>query len=512
MSTEAAGAQHPDRAKPRKPKKQDRWAHRRAEPRTLAFLWAMYILMAGLLTIGVLLFRGPWALLDKEVYQYAARTMLLCVALGLCVLWPMVRLSQSVPLRERASGALLKDMLVLLPPMQAVVWAQAAARAGWAIDLIAAMALSLVAYPMIVGAMMALILRPRVPLSEPRVRARGLEPGCEMTPRSRVGLGPEDGGVYDAGTPFAGARGPGGMTRTLAMIGFAAAALLPLVAVRIGPGWAGVLSPVSAMLDLAHPREVGPSASSVDDGRWIVLLTQSGVAVMAWMLLAAFDRRPKVPQTPVDPGSGPADAEPIASASTPRGRGPMPDARGDRLSGTPSVPDARRSHEARTQEGRPMDYMTAEEQAKIKARLNELIANRPKITERIAEARALGDLKENAEYHSARELQGMEEAEIRRLEDRLENAKVVDDALAKDAQVAFLGSMVKIREVKESGPKGGDEMVKLVGEFSDDPPDDYDEVTANSPMGSALMKSRVGEIVRVDAPRGVKRFEIVEIS
>ena len=154
-----------------------------------------------------------------------------------------------------------------------------------------------------------------------------------------------------------------------------------------------------------------------------------------------------------------------------------------------------------------MDFMTAEEKVKIKARLDELIANRPKITERIAEARALGDLKENAEYHSARELQGMEEAEIRRLEDRLANAKVVDDGLAKDAQVVLLGSMVKIREVGTNE----DEMVKLVGEFSEEPPDDYDEVTANSPMGSALMKARVGETVRVDAPRGVKRFEIIEI-
>ncbi|MEQ8843229.1 MAG: GreA/GreB family elongation factor [Phycisphaerales bacterium] len=71
----------------------------------------------------------------------------------------------------------------------------------------------------------------------------------------------------------------------------------------------------------------------------------------------------------------------------------------------------------------------------------------------------------------------------------------------------FLGSTVRIREV------GGrsDEMVKLVGEFSEDPPEDYDEVTANSPMGSALMKARVGETVRVDAPRGVKRFEVLEI-
>lgn len=485
MSAEAVEEHNPPDAKPQKPKKQDRWAHRRAEPRTLAFLWAMYILAAGLLTIGVLLFRGPWALLDKDVYQYAARTMLLCVALGLAVLWPMARLSQSVPLRERASGALFKDMLVLLPPTQAVVWAQAAARAGWAIDLIAAMALSLVAWPMIAGAVMAVVLRPRA---------------HQLT-----------GDAYDAGTPFVGARGPSGTVRTLAMIGFVAAALLPLVTLRVGPAWAGMLSPVSAMIDLTHPREVGPGVSSVDDGRWIVLLTQSGVAVLAWLLLAAFDRRPKIAQTPAEPESGPDAPTPIPSANPPRGRGPVPGVRGDRLSGTPFVPDARRSQEARTQEGRPMDYMTAEEKAKIKARMDELIANRPKITERIAEARALGDLKENAEYHSARELQGMEEAEIRRLEDRLENAKVVNDDLAKDAQVAFLGSMVKIREVKESGPKGKDEMVKLVGEFSDDPPDDYDEVTANSPMGSALMKSRVGEVVRVDAPRGVKRFEIMEI-
>lgn len=492
MSTEAAEANNlrdtrPDKPKkPKKPKKPDRWAHRRAEPRTLAFLWAMYILAAGLLTIGVLLFRGPWALLDKDVYQYAARTMLLCVAIGLAALWPMARLSQSVPLRERASGAIFKDMLVLLPPTQAVVWAQAAARAGWAIDLIAAMALSLVAWPMLAGAVMALVLRP----------------GADQTTSD----------TFDAGTPFVGARGPSGIVRTLAMLGFVAAALLPLVALRVGPAWATMLSPVSAMIDLAHPREIGPGASSVDGGRWIVLLTQSGVAMLAWLLLAAFDRRPKIVQTPAETEGGPDAHTPIASATTPRGRGPVPGARGDRLSGTPFVPDARRSQEARTQEGRPMDYMTAEEKAKIKARLDELVANRPRITERIAEARALGDLKENAEYHSARELQGMEEAEIRRLEDRLENAKVVDDALAKDAQVAFLGSMVKIREVRENGPKGADEMVKLVGEFSDDPPDDYDEVTANSPMGSALMKSRVGEVVRVDAPRGVKRFEIVEIS
>lgn len=466
--------------------RKDKWAHRRAEPRTLAFLWAMYILLAGLLTIGVLLVRGPWALLDKTVYQYAARTMLVCVGIGLSVLWPMVRLSQSVSLRERPASAIFKDMLVLLPPVQAVIWAQAAARAGWAFDLIGAIALSFVAWPMLAGAALALLLRPKT----------------EQHP----------GQTYDADTVFAGALGPGSMARTLAMSLFVVAALAPLIALRTGPAWATMLSPVSAAIDLSQSRGVGPGASSVTDGRWEALLAQAALAGTAWLVLFVMSITRLRPNTLQTPAGGPPQAGPIASPSTPRGPGQEPNARGDRLSGATSAPDQTNSEHVRTQEGRPMDYMTAEERVKIKARLDELIANRPKITERIAEARALGDLKENAEYHSARELQGMEEAEIRRLEDRLENAKIVDDGLAKDAQVAFLGSMVKIQEVTEKGPVGEAEMVKLVGEFSEDPPDDYDEVTANSPMGTALMKARVGETVRVDAPRGTKRFEILEIS
>ena len=471
-----------DAASPTKKRggRKDKWAHRRAEPRTLAFVWAMFILVAGLSTIGVLLVRGPWALLDEEVYQYAARTMLLSVAIGLTLLWPMARLSQTVPLREPPASAMFKDLLVLLPPTQAVVWAQAAARAGWAIDLIGAMALSLWAWPMLVAAVLAFVLRPQSDRDEDA--------------------------VYDHGTVFVGARGPSGLARTVAMGAIVLAAVAPLIALRIGPGWATMLSPVSAMLDLAQPREVGPDAPSVVGGRWAALLMLLALSLLAWVFLAFFEPR-DARRRGRRGEAGPRVAAHITSEASPRDRGLEPDERGDRHSGTEAVPDALRGQEARLQEGRPMDFMTAEEKVKIKARLDELIANRPKITERIAEARALGDLKENAEYHSARELQGMEEAEIRRLEERLANAKVVDDGLAKDAQVVFLGSMVKIREVGSNE----DEMVKLVGEFSEEPPDDYDEVTANSPMGSALMKARVGETVRVDAPRGVKRFEIIEI-
>ena len=153
-----------------------------------------------------------------------------------------------------------------------------------------------------------------------------------------------------------------------------------------------------------------------------------------------------------------------------------------------------------------MDVITATEQEKLKERLNALIANRSVISERIAEARALGDLKENAEYHAAREQQGMEEAEIKRLEERLSSAQVVDETKTADG-VVFIGSTVKIRE------EGDDEIevYRLVGESSGSDDPDIIEVTATSPMGEAMMKARVGETIRVNAPRGVKRFEILEI-
>lgn len=155
-----------------------------------------------------------------------------------------------------------------------------------------------------------------------------------------------------------------------------------------------------------------------------------------------------------------------------------------------------------------MDIITAEDQRKLQERLNALIKNRSVITERIAEARALGDLKENAEYHAAREQQGLEEAEIRRLEERLATAQVVSQD-KQAADVVFIGSTVKLREVGT----GIEELFRLVGESSDEPDLDSDvmEVTGSSPMGEALMKARVGETIRVDAPRGVKRFEVIEI-
>jgi len=156
-----------------------------------------------------------------------------------------------------------------------------------------------------------------------------------------------------------------------------------------------------------------------------------------------------------------------------------------------------------------MELVTQTERDGLSSKLAGLIANRGALSQRISEARDLGDLKENGDYHAAREQQGMEEAEIRRLEQRLSNMSVIDERMAKAVEgVVFLGSTVKLREL----PGDDEDLYKLVGEASPRPPLDHIEVTATSPMGEALMKARVGETVRVTAPRGVKMFLVVEIQ
>lgn len=157
-----------------------------------------------------------------------------------------------------------------------------------------------------------------------------------------------------------------------------------------------------------------------------------------------------------------------------------------------------------------MEFLTPQDKQQLQTRLAQCQARRPEITSRIAEARALGDLKENAEYHAAREEQGLNEAEIRRIEDKLSSAKVVDDQQVPEDMV-FLGATVKLIEVGEDGEEGDEDLYKLVGESSGRFDMDVIEVTANSPMGEAIMKARLGEVVKVDLPRGAKRYRVAEI-
>lgn len=155
-----------------------------------------------------------------------------------------------------------------------------------------------------------------------------------------------------------------------------------------------------------------------------------------------------------------------------------------------------------------MEFITNDERAQLEKKLEDRKAQRQVLSVRIAEARALGDLKENADYHAAREDQGLNEAEIRRLEEKLRDSKVVEDG-AVPTDMVFLGSVVRLRDVDDES----EELYKIVGQASGTFNFDSDEieVTATSPMGEALMKTRVGDIVKVSLPRGTKRYEIVEV-
>lgn len=154
-----------------------------------------------------------------------------------------------------------------------------------------------------------------------------------------------------------------------------------------------------------------------------------------------------------------------------------------------------------------MEFITREEKDRIEQKLKDLKSRRSVISQRIAEARALGDLKENADYHAAREEQGLDEAEIRRLEHRLKVAKVADD-ISLPGDMVFLGSVVRLKDMETKS----EDIYKLVGESSGQFDTDEIEITMGSPMGEALFKARVGDTVKVDLPRGIKRYEIVEIK
>ncbi|MBX3354902.1 MAG: transcription elongation factor GreA [Phycisphaeraceae bacterium] len=153
-----------------------------------------------------------------------------------------------------------------------------------------------------------------------------------------------------------------------------------------------------------------------------------------------------------------------------------------------------------------MELISKADKERIEAQLAECILARKAISERIAEARAQGDLKENADYHAAREDQGHNEAKIRDLEARLARVQVVGENMEVPEDMVFLGAVVQLREVGSSSI----ELFKLVGSLTDDD-SDWIEVTVSSPMGEALMRARIGETIRVVLPRGEKRFEVVAI-
>ena len=149
--------------------------------------------------------------------------------------------------------------------------------------------------------------------------------------------------------------------------------------------------------------------------------------------------------------------------------------------------------------------VTAEGKKKIQAELNELTERVPLIAKAISDAREKGDLRENAEYHAAREEMGMINARISDLKGKLSRAVVVDESQIDTSKVSF-GAKVQLQDLKDKSV----EDWQLVGEGEDDPLEN--KILTSSPMGNALVGKAVGETVVVKAPAGDIKFKIKSIS
>ena len=130
---------------------------------------------------------------------------------------------------------------------------------------------------------------------------------------------------------------------------------------------------------------------------------------------------------------------------------------------------------------------------------------RPALSQAIAEARELGDLKENAEYHAAREEQGMVEARIRDIEGRLQNAVVIDVTSIEHTGKVTCGTTVEIANVETD-----DSVVyQIVGE--DEADIKQGKISVGSPIARALVGKQEGDVVAVQTPSGLVEYEIVEV-
>lgn len=142
---------------------------------------------------------------------------------------------------------------------------------------------------------------------------------------------------------------------------------------------------------------------------------------------------------------------------------------------------------------------------KLKADLEHMhTVEMPKILERLANARAEGDLSENAEYHGARESQGMLQARIDVLRDKLSRASLIDPSQVPKDQVAF-GSTVRVKDLVFDD----DEEFTLVGAGEED----YDtgKILITSPLAQGLVGKKIGDRVEIAVPQGMLKFEILEI-
>lgn len=149
--------------------------------------------------------------------------------------------------------------------------------------------------------------------------------------------------------------------------------------------------------------------------------------------------------------------------------------------------------------------MTRAGYEKLKADLKQMEdVEMPKITQRVAAARSEGDLSENAEYHGARESQGLLQAKINLLRDKLSRAQLIDTSNLPKDQVVF-GSTVVVKDLEF----GDEEEYTLVGAGEEN----YDQgkILVTSPLAQGLLGKKVGEKAEIPVPRGTLHYEVISI-
>jgi transcription elongation factor GreA len=149
--------------------------------------------------------------------------------------------------------------------------------------------------------------------------------------------------------------------------------------------------------------------------------------------------------------------------------------------------------------------VTLEGKRKMQAELEELQARVPGIAKLIEEAREKGDLRENAEYHCAREDMGMINARISELKSKISRSVIVDESQIDPSKVAF-GATVTLQDLKDKSI----EDWQLVGEGEDDALEN--KILTSSPMATALLGRKIGETITVKAPVGDLKFKITGIT
>ncbi len=149
-------------------------------------------------------------------------------------------------------------------------------------------------------------------------------------------------------------------------------------------------------------------------------------------------------------------------------------------------------------------YLTKEGLEDIKKELDVLkLEKRPEVINALKEARALGDLSENAEYDAARNEQAMVEAKIRELESMIEKAKIIEEV---NTDIVSLGTKVTLEYVED----GEKEEYSIVGSKEADP--FANKISNESPIAQAIMGLKVGTVVSVDSPNGKYDVKILNIA